>query len=183
VAGWLYQVARHVALQARTATARRQDHERRAPVMASAEPWLDLSLRELQEAVGEELARLPERYRAPLVLCYLEGKTKEEAARLLGESPGAVKGRLERGRQKLRARLTKRGLALPAGVFATLLAESMATARVAGPLAASTVRAALAVVGGEGVIGVSAEVAALVQGVSQAMATKFQIVSVLVLAA
>jgi RNA polymerase sigma factor (sigma-70 family) len=181
VGGWLYQVARRAALRARAGAARRQLLEKRAEPMPSADPWLDLSLRELREAVHEELGRLPERYRAPLVLCYLEGKTKEEAARLLDWSPGAVKGRLERGRKQLRTRLTRRGLALPAGVFASLLAHDLALAQVPAGLVASTVKAALAVVGGQGLISVSAEVAALVQGVTRSMALKFKIVTALVL--
>jgi hypothetical protein len=139
--------------------------------MPSADPVLDMSLRERRGVLFEELEGLPEHYRSPLVLCALEEKSLEEAARLLGWTKGAVKGRLQRGRALLRGRLRRRGLELPAGLFATALALNFGSAQVSAALADSTFRAAVKVAAGRGVVGdaVSAEVAALVQGASKAM--------------
>jgi RNA polymerase sigma factor (sigma-70 family) len=107
--GWLYQVAYHVAIRARRAQARRRTHELRAPPMESclSDAVVESDLRPI---IDDELQRLPEKFRLPLLLCYLQGKTREEAAELLGWTPGEVKGRLERGREMLRGRLVRRGL-------------------------------------------------------------------------
>jgi RNA polymerase sigma factor (sigma-70 family) len=114
LAGWLHQVARRAALQARTAQARAR-REQSVPSDLDAadsrpDPLEEITGRELLALIDEEIHRLPRDYRAPLVLCYLEGRSQDEAARLLGWSPGSVKGRLERGRALLRDRLSKRGL-------------------------------------------------------------------------
>src|SRR5262249_27425671 len=171
VSGWLYRVAYHAAVRAKANAARRRVVERRAVTMSSADPVLDMSLREVRGVLFEELEGLPEQYRAPLVLCGLEEKSLEEAARLLGRTKCAVKWRLQRGPGRLRGRLGRRGLELPAGLFATALALHPASGRVSAALAGSTLRAAVqAAAGGSGVAGVvSAEVAALVQGASKTM--------------
>src|SRR5262249_48128930 len=109
VASWLYTVAYHVALRARADAARRPPPARPVPQPPEA-GWADL-----QPVLDEELGRLPDSYRAVVVLCYLEGKTNVEAARLLGWPVGTVKGRLARARDLLRARLTRRGITLSAG--------------------------------------------------------------------
>src|SRR5262245_44728460 len=122
VSGWLYRVAYRLAVRAQANAARRRIHERRAVTMPSTDPVLDLSLREVRAVLFEELERLPEQYRAPLVLCGLEEKSLEEATRLLGGTRGAVKWRLQRGRALLRARLRRRGLELPAILCSAALA-------------------------------------------------------------
>ncbi|HZY86758.1 MAG TPA: sigma-70 family RNA polymerase sigma factor, partial [Gemmataceae bacterium] len=140
VSSWLYTVAYRLALKARAGAARRQattGPPRPGPPDALAE----LTGRELCAILDEELHRLPEKYRAPLILCCLEGKTRDEAAGLLGWRPGALKGRLERGRELLRTRLARRGLTLSAGLLGTLL--SQVDAALPGGLAAATARAAL----------------------------------------
>jgi RNA polymerase sigma factor (sigma-70 family) len=104
---WLYGVAFRTAVKARARAARRREYERQAG-RATANPSSELARRDLWEALDEELSRLPEKYRAPLVRCYLEGKTNEEAARELGCPPGSMSGRLARGRELLRERLTSR---------------------------------------------------------------------------
>ncbi len=169
VSGWLYRVAYHAALDAQVTAARRRANERRAVAMPPADPVLDLSLRELRAVLLEELGQVPEQYRAPLVLCGLEEKSLDEAARLLGWSRGAVKGKLERGRRLLRARLRRRGLELPAGLLATALALHSSSGRVSAALAESTLRAAVKAAGGALGGAVSAEVATLVQGASKIM--------------
>ena len=171
VSGWLYRVAYHLAVRAQANAARRRIHERRAVTMPSADPVLEMSLREVRAALFEELEGLPEQYRATLVLCGLEEKSLDEAARLLGWTKGAVKGRLQRGRQLLRTRLRRRGLELPGLLFATALALNSSSAQVPAALADSTLRAAVKVAAGGAVVGgvVSAEVAALIHGASKTM--------------
>ena len=184
VSGWLYRVAYHTALRARANAARRKVLEKRAVAMPSADPVLEMNLRELRAVLFEELEGLPEKQRAPLVLCGLEEKSLEEAARLLGWTKGAVKGRLQRGRELLRVRLRRRGLELPAALSATALALGSSSSRVSAGLAESTLRAAVQVMAGGVVAGtVSTQVANLVLGASQStFTTKAQIATALVLA-
>src|SRR5262249_56597196 len=94
----------------------RRPRDRRAPAVPAADPFLDLTVRDLNTAVAAELQELPEQYRAALVLCHLEGLSQEAAAQQLGCSKGVLRGRLHRGREQLRTRLARRGLALPSGL-------------------------------------------------------------------
>jgi RNA polymerase sigma factor (sigma-70 family) len=168
VAGWLYEVAHHVALKAQAAAARRRALERRGTPLAPADPTLDMTLRDLRRVLHEELRRLPDKYRLPLVLCYLEGRSQEEAAAQLGWSRGTVRGRLDRGREHLRRRLAARGVALSALLGATALVP----AATAEGLVDLVVRSA-----------VPARVAALAEGVTRAMFTsKLTIVTAMLLA-
>lgn len=137
---WLHQTARNIALTAVRARRRRDRAEAQARQGGTGDVLDDLSSRELVAILDEEVARLPERYRLPLVLCCLEGRTQEEAARLLGWTPGSVRGRLERGRQCLRDRLARRGLTWAIAVGVPLLAMPRA---VAAPLRALALQAAL----------------------------------------
>jgi RNA polymerase sigma factor (sigma-70 family) len=150
LAAWLYGVARRVALKARSASARRPARPLPSGGLAPADPRPDpldqLTARELLSALEEEVARLPEVHRLPVILCCLEGLCQEEAARRLGWTHGSVKGRLERGRARLRARLAKRGLSLPA-VLAAACAGHAVTA--GGAAAVPLARAALAFAAGQ----------------------------------
>src|SRR5262249_40079611 len=134
VSSWLYRVAYRLALRAKANAARRKVLEERAVTMPSANPVLDMSLREVQGILFEELEKLPEAYRASLVLCGLEEKSLDEAARLLGWTKWAVKGRLQRGRELLRVRLRRRGLELPAALCSAALAANSASAQVSATL-------------------------------------------------
>lgn len=167
VAGWLVQVARRTALQARAKSIRRIRHEQQVAAMTSTVTKSDSTQTadqiELAEMVDAELARLPSKYRTPLVLCQLQGQSREEAAKQLGWPVGSVSGRLARGKKLLQQRLMRKGLApsLAAGAFAipstqaqvpglliqatTLLASSMVHR-------ASTVSAGTAVTLAQGVM-------------------------------
>jgi|GEM_PF-6036285 len=123
VAGWLYRVAQRLARQVRVAEAARTDRERFAVSNRSMEPR-DAGWDELCLVLDEELRRLPERYRIPLLLCYLEGRTQDEAAKQLDWSVRTLRRRLERARDLLKARMIRRGATLGAGLFAGVLAPS-----------------------------------------------------------
>ena len=118
---WLYGVAHRVAVKARDAGRTRTRKEKEASAKATEpEATSDLSWREACTLLHAELDKLPDRYRLPLLLCYLEGKTRDEAAVALKITVGTVKGRLERGREMLRERLARRGVALSAGLLAAV---------------------------------------------------------------
>jgi RNA polymerase sigma factor (sigma-70 family) len=118
VANWLYLTARRVARNARVAAERRIRHEGRAALPEATEPVDRLTGRELLEVLDAELDRLPATYREPLVLCYLEGLTRDEAAARLGVTLSTLKSRLERGRKQLGDALTRRGCVPGAGLLA-----------------------------------------------------------------
>ncbi len=121
---WLHGVARRLARKARAAAARRRRGEGRAPPREAPGPLEEVSLREARAVLDEELARLPERFRGPLVLCCLEGRARDEAAALLGCPLGTLKSRLEKARGLLRRRLARRGLTLTSALTAALLAPA-----------------------------------------------------------
>jgi RNA polymerase sigma factor (sigma-70 family) len=171
VSNWLYGVAHNTALKAKAMDRRRQVKEREAGTVprdeARAEVW-----QELQTLLDAELSNLPERYRAPIVLCDLEGKTIKAAARILGCPQGTVATRLTRGRARLAMQLTKHGLTLSGGVIAAALAQESAFARLPSALLASMTKAAnlFAAPGQYMAAGVvSAKVAALTYGVLKTM--------------
>src|SRR5262245_5359000 len=91
VGGWLHRVAYRVAQKARIAAARRRKHEDKLTDRQTADPVDELTVREANEVLDEELARLPEKFRVPLVLCYLEGLTRDEAAGRLGWPESTLK--------------------------------------------------------------------------------------------
>jgi RNA polymerase sigma factor (sigma-70 family) len=165
LANWLYGVACRTARRARADASRRRLHERETAKMPALEPTDDATWQELRPVLDEELERLPVKYRAPLVLCYLEGKTYVEAAAILGWSRGTVSGRLVRARELLKGRLERRGVALDGAVLGTALSGSAPAAPVPTALCRSTLEAAAA-----GAI--SARVDALTQGVLHAIGSR-----------
>jgi RNA polymerase sigma factor (sigma-70 family) len=178
IAGWLFQTAHRMSLKARTASRRRTDHEAQAKARTpQPEPITELSVREFQVILDEELSRLPEKYRAPILLCCLEGRSRDEAARCLGWPLATVKDRLEQGRERLRARLAERGLLLGSALLSAWLLES-ATLHAGVPgaawshaMAESTARAALSLATGQANLAdlLPARVAALAKGVTTTM--------------
>jgi RNA polymerase sigma factor (sigma-70 family) len=168
--GWLHSVAYRIAQKSRVAAARRRNHERRAADKQVADPLTEISVREARAILDRELARLPDKLRAPLVLCYLEDLTRDEAARRLGLSPSTLKSRLEQARERLQRRLRSRGLGLSGALVACLFCERAAEAAVPGELLISTINAATNVAAGRTAAGlVSAKAAALAEGVMSIM--------------
>jgi RNA polymerase sigma factor (sigma-70 family) len=143
LASWLHGVAYRVARRAQTEFARRRKHEPRATERPTPQTADDLTWAEVRQALHEELNTLPDRLRGPLVLCYLEGMGQDQAAAELGLPKGTLKGRLERARELLRARLVRRGL----GPAAALLASAWPVTSVSAALADSALRAATGAAG------------------------------------
>jgi RNA polymerase sigma factor (sigma-70 family) len=139
---WLYGVAYRIAVKARARAAKRCEHERRAAAMPKPEPACS-ERQALREVLDAGMNGLPAKYRAPLVLCYLQGKTNEEAAHLLGCPAGTMSYRLARGRELLRRRLTRRGMVFTGGLFPKQLTQHATSATVPGELASDTVKAAM----------------------------------------
>jgi RNA polymerase sigma factor (sigma-70 family) len=159
LAGWLHTVARRLALRARADAERRRRREGDVPPVPPRDPLSEVSGRELCMALDEELARLPDRFRLPLLLCCIEGKARDEAARQLGWTLNQVKDRLERGRDYLRRRLARRGVTL--GSAALLASLSEPAARSAPGLAARMARAVFVAASAGGTEGISARAVAL----------------------
>jgi RNA polymerase sigma factor (sigma-70 family) len=167
VGNWLYGVAYRVARKARADAARRRAREHQVTDMPTRQPDHQADWEDLRQVLDDEVRRLPDKFRAPLVLCYLQDMTRDEAAARLGCSAGAVKGMLERGRVLLRIRLARRGVALSVGSLAAILSGNALSAAVPAVLRDSTVKAALVFAAGKAAAAGSA--AALAEGVLQAM--------------
>jgi RNA polymerase sigma factor (sigma-70 family) len=166
LAGWLYGVALRTARRAKLDAARRRTRDERAARWQEERPSDDVDWRDLRAVLDEEIAALPEKYRAPLVLCHLQGHTHVEAARRLRLPPGSLSKRLARARGLLRGRLLRRGIALSAAALLTVLA-GQAGAAVSPLLARAATGNALLALAGSATAAVRA--AALADGVSRAM--------------
>jgi RNA polymerase sigma factor (sigma-70 family) len=171
LANWLYGVARRTALKARATAAKRCARERQVtemPEPAVAEPdlWHDL-----QPLLDEELSRLPDKYRAVIVLCDLEGKTRKEAAWQLGVPEGTVASRRATARTMLAKRLARHGLAVSGGALAALLTEKVASAGAPTSVVSSTIKGVTLVAAGQTAAtgAISIKVAALTEGVLKSM--------------
>src|SRR5262245_16298201 len=174
VGGWLHEVAYHVALRQRARTGRRQQHERQGVKVPAQQTMTDLERRELRQVLDEELRRLPEKYRTPLVLCYLEGRSNEEAARALACPVSTLGWRLGRGRELLRGRLLRRGLALPAAAVGAALAEQASAALP--PALGAVVRGAVAFTKGTAAVGgASARAVGVAEGVVLTMSRSVEL--------
>src|SRR5262245_59990812 len=185
VASFLYGVAYRTAMNARKARTRRGEQQSRSQGCGREQPFTEAALREVQAILHDEVNALPEKYRAPFVLCCLEGKTRAEAAEELGWKEGTVFCRVARARAELQRRLTRRGVVLTAALCAVELGRTGATVAVRPALVNSTIKAALSVAAGKAAAAdlVSAAVAALSKGVLRTMGTtKLKIAAVLLVA-
>src|SRR5262249_14933469 len=174
VGNWLYGVARQVSLQARN-TGRRRAREKQVAQMPDIEApqdrWADV-----RPILDEELSRLPDHYRAVIVLCDLEGRSRKEVAGQFGCPEGTVASRLARAREMLAKRLTQRGVTLSGGALTAVFSQNAASA-VPASVVMSTIRAAS--------LGrVPVKVAALAEGVLKGMLlTKLKSVMAILLVA
>jgi RNA polymerase sigma factor (sigma-70 family) len=171
---WLYGVAYRTALDARAAASRRRTREKQVSPMPEpvTSDGLDIG-RDLRLLLDQELNRLPDKYRVPVVLCNLEGRTRQEVARQLGLPVGTLSGRLTTARRMLAKRLARHGLALSAGALSAALSQGEASASVPTPLVTRAVEVARAVAAGQGAATVvSAKAVALAEGVLKAMLVK-----------
>jgi RNA polymerase sigma factor (sigma-70 family) len=167
VGAWLYRVAQRVALRARSTARPVAELPEEGPATDDEEA---VAWRDLRPMLDEAIASLPEKYRAPVILCYLEGRTNEEAARELGCPKGTVAVRLMRARERLRRRLERCRLILPAALLTVILAGRARAEPVAAALAGMTLRAALGAAAGGTMTGAAtAHAAALAEGVIRAM--------------
>ena len=178
LAAWLHRVALNIARTARINALKRQAHERQAVLMSESKPIDEVAPTDLQPVVLAEVDRLPTKYRVPVVLCYFEGKTHDEAARQLGWPLGTVKGRLSRARDLLCTRLTRRGLALSASGLTAALTPNFAMSQVPAALLARTLDSATLPLGV-----VSPQVLILVKGALPTMTALKWIPTILVVLA
>jgi RNA polymerase sigma factor (sigma-70 family) len=148
LASWLHGVARHVAARARARFSAAQQRERRFEAMPQNQPLDELTWHELRGVLDEEIGRLPECCRAPVVLCYLEGKSYDEAARELGCPKSSLASRLGRARTLLRGQLGRRGIALSIPALAAAQYGRAAAGPITAAMTLSTVRAAAGAVAG-----------------------------------
>jgi len=172
VAAWLHGVAQQTALKARTVAARTRRREKQVALRPD-QPIRDQELwHDVRELLDQEVSALPAEYRAVVVLCDVEGRTRQEAARELGWPEGTVAGRLARARQRLAKRLSRRGVALTSSaVLAAVVGHNAASAAVPSVGVSSTIKAATLVAAGQGLAaaGISPEVAAITEGVIKSM--------------
>ena len=167
---WLHGVARRVSVRIRSQAARRRAVERPGAEFAAMTRDDNNDRHELGAVLDEEIGRLPERLRRPLVLCDLEGRTREEAARDLRWTTGTVRSRLAKAREILRSRLTRRGLAPSGGCLVALSPLDAPPAAVPPSLATATVRAALSFAArSTSAATVSASAASIAEGVLRSM--------------
>ncbi|HEV3261598.1 MAG TPA: sigma-70 family RNA polymerase sigma factor [Gemmataceae bacterium] len=182
----LYKVAYRIALHAKARAAQTATGAGRMQDLPAAEAADEDIWQEVRPLLDEAIQRLPEKYRIPIVLCYLQGKTNREAAAQIGCPIGTVCTRLARARELLRRQLARHGVTLSAALLGTVLSRHAVSAAASKPLVAVTVKAACLLAAGQtGAAGlISANVASLVQGASKAMfLTKLKITGVLLLAA
>jgi RNA polymerase sigma factor (sigma-70 family) len=184
VAAWLYGVAYRAALKARALAVRRRTRERQVPEMPEPEVveealWLDL-----QPLLDRELNQLPEKYRAAVVLCDLQGKSYKDASRQLGCPEGTLAARLARARAQLAKRLARHGVVATGAALAAVVVRNAARAGAPAAVTSSTVKAATLLAAGKAATGlISANAAALTEGVLKGMLlTKLKVLAVVLLA-
>ena len=187
LSNWLYGVALRTARKAKTRLGRQRKREEESSmkppdsgsstaVDSSVQPALD---DEDVEALHDEIARLPGSFRLPVVLCYFEGLTLDEAARRLRCPAGTLRSRLARARDKLRRGLTHRGFALPGAMLATALSTKSASASISTPLCDATTKAAIPFAAGQAASPLAASLALEVLRTMLIQKFRFTIVTLL----
>jgi RNA polymerase sigma factor (sigma-70 family) len=171
VGNWLYGVAHQTALLARRTAARRRAREVQVTGMPDIEAVQQDQWPDLRPLLDEELSRLPEIYRAVIVLCELEGRSRKETACQLGVPEGTVAGRLARARVMLAKRLIQRGVTLSGGALAAILSQNVASAGVPASVVSKTIKVASLTAAGQAAAtgAIPVKVAALTEGVMKAM--------------
>jgi RNA polymerase sigma factor (sigma-70 family) len=189
VGNWLYGVAYRTALKARTIAAKRRGRETKMRGIPEPEAVPEDLRNDLQPLLDQELSRLPDKYRVPIVLCDLEGKTQREAAKQVGVPDGTLSARLFRARSMLAKRLTRHGLSVSAAALGTVMSECAVKAAVPTAVVSSTIKAASLLTAGQTVASgiVSPAVAALSDWVIKMMLlnklTKLTVVALLAMLA
>jgi RNA polymerase sigma factor (sigma-70 family) len=186
VASLLYGVAYRVALKVKVRASTRRAREQRARTdMPRPQAVDEKTLQEVRAILDEEINRLPDKYRAPVLLCYLEGKTQEQAARELGCPKSSLASRLGKARQQLQQRLTRRGVTLAGGLLVAVLAAQADGATIPAGLLISTTRIALLGLKGKAAAAAAAAPAAALadQIVKGMVVTKLKLATVLALTA
>ncbi len=146
---WLYGVAHQTAIKAHAINARRRSRERQVTTMPEPETVPEVPGDDLSALIDRELSRLPAKYRAPVILCDLEGLGHREAADKLGWPVGTVSGRLSRARAMLAKRLTRRGVVLSGGSLAVALGGEASAASLPAALIHRTIEAAIPFAAGQ----------------------------------
>ncbi len=184
VGNWLYGVAYHTAIKARAVQAKRHRREQLRTKMPEPEAPASKAWDDLQPLLDQELSRLPDKYRVPIVLVDLEGKTRKEAAQQLGWPEGSVSSRLSRARELLARRLTSRGLTLSSSGLAAVCAANSVSATVPASLVVSTIKAASIFAASSGTTGlISTPIVVLTESVIRAMfltKVKFTVMALMV---
>jgi RNA polymerase sigma factor (sigma-70 family) len=189
LANWLYGVAVRTASHVKSKRARRAKVERdassRPAKSETAKPIMsDMNYEQLWHVLDEEINQLPPKYALPLTLCYLEGKTNAEAATQLGWPEGSMSRRLSRAKDLLRARLSKRGMAMSAVLLAAAVFARPASACAPAPLLAATVKAGALVAEGARLSDVVSPFAAkIVEEVSLSLSGSYKLIASLAVAA
>jgi RNA polymerase sigma factor (sigma-70 family) len=178
LAGWLHEVAHRVSLDAQRRALRRRKHENRASGQAAL-PQDGADWREVRAILDAELAALTEPHRIPLILCYLEGLTQDEAARQLGWSKSTLLRRLEAARGALRRRLSRKGFAWSIAGSAVLLTDAIGSAAPEAKTICSTVTVAVGMLSGRATTGIlSTNVVVLTKGaVTTMFSTKLKLIA------
>jgi RNA polymerase sigma factor (sigma-70 family) len=145
VGSWLYKVAYRICLRARSGPGRQPPADLETVIESRTAPPASAPSADLAGILDEELSRLPEKYRSPLILHYLQGKTVEETARELGWRPGTVSGRLARGKELLRGRLVRRGVTLTIGTVAGSLGRDTGASALPPALLRAAIQAGMLV--------------------------------------
>jgi RNA polymerase sigma factor (sigma-70 family) len=171
LANWLCGVAYQTARKAKAAAAKHHARQRQVNEMPEPEIVRQDLREDLQPLLDQELTSLPEKYRLPIILCDLEGKTRKEAAQQLDMPEGTLSSRLARARTRLAKRMARHGIAFSGGAIATNLSQNTVSACVPVSLLGATVKAATSIAAGKAATTaiVSAKVAALTEGMLKAM--------------